>query len=171
MFVYVVGEEDHQTYKLVPDAGPAKWKFASDTPFKISPITAPLPNPPNGQFNDRTRNDVWMPGGFITVSSNGTDAKSGIVWVTMPFSASANHQVVLGVLRAFDASDVSKGQLWSSEDSGIPSDRLGMFAKFNPPTVANGKVYVATFQQERLDKTRPRVEGGDQPALVIFGPK
>ena len=173
MFVYVVGEEDHlKQYKLVPDAGPAKWKFASDTPFKISPITAPLPNPPNGQFNDRTRNDVWMPGGFITVSSNGTDAKSGIVWVAMPFSASANHQVVLGVLRAFDASDVSKGQLWSSEDSGIPSDRLGMFAKFNPPTVANGKVYVATFQQERLDNNaHKKLEGGDQPALVIFGPK
>jgi len=173
IFVYVMGEEDHlKQYKLVPDPGPAKWKFVLDTPFKISPVTAPLPNPPNGQFNDKTRNDIWMPGGFITVSSNGTDVNSGIVWVTMPFSASANHQVVLGVLRAFEASDVSKAQLWSSEDSGISADRLGMFAKFNPPKVANGKVYVATFQQERLDNNaHKKLQGGDQPALVIYGPK
>jgi hypothetical protein len=106
------------------------------------------------------------------VSSNGSDAKSGIVWVTMPFSNNANNEVVLGVLRAFDASDVSKGQLWSSEDSGVPADRLGMFAKFNPPTVANGKVYVATFQQERIDNgAHKKMDGGDQPALVIYGLK
>jgi hypothetical protein len=173
MFVYVMGEEDHlKQYKLVPDGGPTNWKFASDTPFKTSKESAPLPNPPNGLPNDKTRNTTWMPGGFITVSSNGGDAKSGIVWVTMPFSNNANREVVLGVLRAFDASDVSKGQLWSSEDSGVPADRLGMFAKFNPPTIANGKVYVATFQQERMDNGAHRkMEGGDQPALVIYGPK
>jgi hypothetical protein len=173
MFVYVVGEEDHlKQYKLVPDAGPAKWKFASDMPFKQSKETAPLPNPPNGLPNDKTRNMIWMPGGFISISSNGTDANSGIVWVTMPFGANANHEVVLGVLRAFDASDVSTGQLWSSEDSGIPADRLGMFAKFNPPTVANGKVYVPVFQQERIDNgAHKKMEGGDKPALVIYGLK
>jgi hypothetical protein len=173
MSVYIMGEEDHlKQYKLVPDVGPVNWKFASDTPFKKSKESAPLPNPPNGIPNDKTRNDIWMPGGFITVSSHGADAKSGIVWVTMPFANSANHEVVLGVLRAFDASDVSRGQLWSSEDSGVPADRLGMFAKFNPPTVANGKVYVATFQQERIDNgAHKKMDGGDQPALVIYGPK
>jgi hypothetical protein len=113
-----------------------------------------------------------MPGGFISVSANGTDTTTGIVWATMPFSNDANREVVLGVLRAFDASDVSKGQLWSSEDSGVPADRLGMFAKFNPPTVANGKVYVPTFQQERIDNGAHKIlQGGDQPALVIYGPK
>jgi hypothetical protein len=171
MFVYVVGEEDHlKQYKLVPDAGPAQWKFPSDAPFKTSPISAPLP--PAGTPNDKTRNEIVMPGGFITVSSNGTNANSGIVWVTMPFRNNANREVVLGILRAFDASDVSKPQLWSTEESGDAADRLGMFAKFNPPTVANGKVYVATFQQERIDNgAHKKLEGGDQPALVIFGPK
>jgi hypothetical protein len=47
-----------------------------------------------------------------------------------------------------------------------------MFAKFNPPTVANGKVYAATFQQERIDNgAHKKMDGGDQPALVIYGPK
>jgi hypothetical protein len=97
-----------------------------------------------------------MPGGFIAVSSNGTDP-AGIVWATMPFKADANTQVLLRVLRAFGASDASQPQLWSTEESGVPAVRLGMFAKFNPPTLANGKVYVGTFQEEALDAAKYRV--------------
>jgi hypothetical protein len=173
MFVYIMGEEDRlKQYKMVPDAGPAGWKFASDTPFKQSKEAAAFPNPPNGLFHDKSRNTIWMPGGFLTLSANGSDGASAIVWATMPFNANANHEVVRGVLRAFDALDISKGQIWSSEDFGVPADRLGWFAKFNPPVVANGKVYVAAFQQERIDNgVHLKAEGGDQPALVIYGLK
>jgi hypothetical protein len=176
MFVYINGEEDHlKQYKLIPDAEPggAGWKFESDAPFKISKESAPLPNPPNGLPNDKKRENVRMPGGFLSLSADGDKEGTGIVWVTMPYAESANMKVVQGVLRAFDASDVSKGQLWSSEDEGIPTDSLGMFAKFCPPTVANGKVYVATFQQERVDDNgvRQKMIGGDQPALAIYGLK
>jgi hypothetical protein len=173
MFVYVMGEEDRlKQYRLIPDAGSAAWKFEADAPFKKSKESVAFPNPPHGLFNDPTRNMIWMPGGFLTLSANGTDKDTGIIWATMPFNGNANHEVVRGVLRAFDASDVSKGQLWSTEDSGNPADRLGMFAKFNPPVVANGKVYVATFQEERMDNgVHMKAEGGDQPALVIYGEK
>lgn len=172
MFVYIMGEEDRlRQYKLVPDAG-AGWKFQAQTPFKISKESVAIPNPPNGLPFDKSRNMVWMPGGFITISANGTQASTGIAWATMPYSANANHEVVRGVLRAFDASDVSKGQLWSSEDSGNPNDSLGTFAKFNPPVVANGKVFVATFQQESLDnQVHKKAPGGNQPALAIYGLK
>jgi hypothetical protein len=115
-----------------------------------------------------------MPGGFLTLSANGTNADSGIVWATMPFREDANHEVVAGILRAFDASDVSKDQLWSSEESGDPNDSLGLFAKNNPPVVANGKVYVAAFQQETVDNnTRQhfRAAGELQSALAIYGLK
>ena len=115
-----------------------------------------------------------MPGGFLTLSANGTDSGSGILWATMPFREDANHEVVAGILRAFDASDVSKNQLWSSEESGNPNDSLGLFAKNNPPVVANGKVYVAAFQQETVDNnTRQHIKaaGGLQPALAIYGLK
>jgi hypothetical protein len=116
-----------------------------------------------------------MPGGFLSISADGNKDGTGIVWATMPFADNANLNVVRGVLRAFDASDVSNnanGQLWSSEDENIPADGLGMFAKFCPPTVANGKVYVATFQQERVDNgVHEKMPGGNLPALAIYGPK
>jgi len=115
-----------------------------------------------------------MPGGFLSVSASGD--QDGIVWVNMPFAENANLAVVRGILRAFSAADVSNGgtgQLWSSEDFGIPADGLGMFAKFCPPTVANGKVYVAAAQQERVDNGvhTKMLPGGDMPALAIYGPK
>jgi hypothetical protein len=170
-FVYLMGEESPvKQWKLVRDTGPAGWKFQSPMPMKASKATAPLPNNPF----DVTRNHVWMPGGFLTLSANGTDGGSGIVWATMPFREDANHEVVAGILRAFDAADVSKNQLWSSEESGNPTDSLGLFAKNNPPVVANGKVFVAAFQQETVDNNTRRhakAQGGLQPALAIYGLK
>jgi hypothetical protein len=47
-----------------------------------------------------------------------------------------------------------------------------MFAKFNPPVVANGKLFATTFQQERIDNgVHFKAAGGLQPALVIYGLK
>ncbi len=106
----------------------------------------------------------------MTLSAKDSLDASGILWVTMPVNGSANHDVVRGVLRALDASDVSKPELWNSENTGNEHDRLGYFAKFNPPTVANGKVYVATFQEEMLaGGTRTKNLQGEPPALVIYG--
>jgi hypothetical protein len=168
IFAYVMGEEDSlKQYKLIPDAGPAGWKFAADTPFKTSKETVGLP--PANVLNNPARN-IFMPGGFLTLSASGTDTATGIVWATMPFAENANRAVVRGVLRAFDAADVSKGELWDSELSG--NDGLGFFAKFNPPVVANGKVYVTAFQQENIDNNtgaHSKAHGGLMPALVIYG--
>jgi hypothetical protein len=88
----------------------------------------------------------------------------------MPYAANANHAVVRGVLRAFDAADVTN-ELWDSENTGNPNDQLGQFAKYNPPTVANGKVYVGTFQSEFVDANGRHMKNpnGDQPALAIYG--
>ena len=107
----------------------------------------------------------------MTLSAKGSDDGTGILWVTMPLDDNANHMVVRGVLRAFDASDVSKPELWDSANTGNGNDMLGQFAKFNPPTVANGKVYVATFQQETISAngTHSKNAQGDQPALAIYG--
>lgn len=175
MFVYIAGEEDPvKQYRLVPDtgAGGAGWKFESgNPPYRTSPVSAPYPNFPNGEFGQAGRDPVWMPGGFLALSADGSTDGTGILWVAMPYAGNANHMVVRGVLRAFDASDVSKPELWDSESTGNQNDRLGQFAKFCPPTVANGKVYVATFQQEFVtaNGTHVKAQGGDQPALVIYG--
>lgn len=76
----------------------------------------------------------------LTVSANGTAAGSGILWHThaLEFAHPA-----AGILRAYDAADLSK-ELWNSEQIPL-RDRLGFFSKFTAPTVANGKVYVPTF--------------------------
>lgn len=95
------------------------------TPFATSEMQAP----------------PGMPGGFLTISSNGVVANSAIVWATLPFAGDANWNTVPGVLRAFRANDLK--EIWNSRL--MPDDDFGNFAKFNPPVVVNGKVYVATF--------------------------
>jgi len=174
MFVYVCGEEDHvKQFRLIPDPDGAGWKFESEAPFKTSLESAPYPNYPTGLFGQPNREGIWMPGGFLSISASGTTDGTGILWVNMPLQANANHFVVRGVLRAFDASDISKRELWDSESTGNANDSLGQFAKFNPPIVANGKVYVAAFQQETILANGVHMnaqgQGVDQPALVIYG--
>ncbi len=75
----------------------------------------------------------------ITVSSNGTNAATGIVWQTSEDAAS---QPSSGILHAYQASDVSN-EIWNSGMNSL-RDGYGGFVKFANPTVANGKVYMAT---------------------------
>lgn len=89
-----------------------------------------------------------MPGGILAVSANGTNAGTGIVWASHQYSGDANQAVRPGVLRAFDARNVGV-ELWNSEQFSA-RDTVGNFAKFVPPTVANGTVYLATFSNRLL---------------------
>src|SRR3974390_2154218 len=82
------------------------------------------------------------PGGIMSVSANGTNAGSGILWAVVNTSSDANQAVVPGTLHAYNAQNVSS-ELWNSDM--LSRDSLGNLAKFVPPTVANGKVYMATF--------------------------
>ena len=84
-----------------------------------------------------------FPGGVLALSANGSAPGTGILWATRASTGGGGGP---GVLHAFDASDVSR-ELWNSEQEPA-RDRLGNFAKFNTPTVANGKVYVGTFSNQ-----------------------
>ena len=84
-----------------------------------------------------------MPGGFLSVSADGDKAGTGIVWSCTPYDANANWETVPGIVRAYDASDLGH-LLWESKQNAGRDD-VGMFAKFCPPTVINGRVYVSTF--------------------------
>jgi outer membrane protein assembly factor BamB len=84
-----------------------------------------------------------MPGGFLSLSSDGGRAGTGIVWSCAPYDANANWETVPGIVRAFDASDLSR-ELWDSKRNAARDD-AGMFAKFCAPTVVNGRLYVSTF--------------------------
>jgi outer membrane protein assembly factor BamB len=80
-----------------------------------------------------------MPGGFLSISANGD--RDGILWTTSPLSKDALIETVPGVMRAFDA--LTLKQLWSTDENA--SEDHFDFAKNCPPTIANGKVYLATF--------------------------
>ena len=84
-----------------------------------------------------------MTGGMLAISANGTNAGTGILWGSHQFTGDANQAVRPGIIHAYDAQDVSR-ELWNSEQFSI-RDSVGSYAKFVPPTVANGKVYLATF--------------------------
>jgi len=87
-----------------------------------------------------------MPGGFLSVSANGNKAGTGIVWSCTPYNANANWETVPGIVRAYDASDLGH-LLWDSKQNAGRDD-VGMFAKFCPPTIINGRVYVPTFSNQ-----------------------
>jgi hypothetical protein len=81
---------------------------------------------------------------MLSLTANGTATGTGILWAVVPLDGDANKQRgVHGIVLALNAEDVGQ-TLWTSEQvSG--RDRLGLFAKFTPPTVAGGKLFVATY--------------------------
>jgi hypothetical protein len=102
-----------------------------------------------GSLTLKSQNSERKPGhpsAIFTVSSNGTQTGTGIVWANVPLVGDAWHATATGALYAFDAADVSKASLWNSTMNA--ADNLGTYAKYSPPTVANGKVYVATFSNK-----------------------
>ena len=86
-----------------------------------------------------------IPGGMLSISADGTKSGSGILWASLGLGSTFMGEVVPGILRAFDARDLSR-ELWNSQQNR--RDDFGNFAKFNTPIVANGKVYLATFSHQ-----------------------
>jgi hypothetical protein len=84
-------------------------------------------------------------GATPVVSSNGTN--NAIIWLIDTSGALATPNSP-AILRAFDASDLSK-EIYNSAMAPNNRDTAGPAVKFTVPTVANGKVYVGT--QTELD--------------------
>jgi hypothetical protein len=84
----------------------------------------------------------------LSISSNGNTTGSGIVWAATSLTGNANAGTVPGQLWAFDAGNLTN-ELWDSQQDSA-RDAVGNFAKFAPPTVANGKVYLPTFSNQLL---------------------
>jgi hypothetical protein len=113
---------------------------------------------------------------MIAVSSNGTQPNTGIVWAVVPVNGDGNScRGVKGMLIAFDAEDVTK-ELWRSQAKNATAtdtaDSYGLLARFNPPTIAGGKVFVGTAG----DAEPLRRYGGPRPApgpakyyLAVYG--
>jgi hypothetical protein len=101
---------------------------------QTSPTTALVPD---SAFTSPSISTGQFPGFFTSVSSNGTTAGSAVIWaVGRPFDST--HDVTL---YAFDAA--TGAQLYSANAGTWPN--TGGDANI-VPTVANGKVYVASYQ-------------------------
>ncbi|MEZ4670209.1 MAG: hypothetical protein R3E39_20070 [Anaerolineae bacterium] len=110
--------------------------------FSVSTATRGIVPQP---VSESTLKAVGRPIGGMTISANGTDQSSGILWATFAPEADKNTDG-RGALLAFDATNLKK-LLWYSDQHG-ERDALGTLSKFAPPTVANGKVYVPTFSDQ-----------------------
>ena len=121
---------------------PQLYQFSEYTSLKSFPITGlTIGTAVNGSIAGPN----GAAGAFMSVSSP-SDASSGILWVTYPKpGCSANQNTCPGILRAMDALNV-KTELWNSDMNS--TDVVGNYAKTSCPTIANGKVYLATFSNK-----------------------
>ncbi|HET9634821.1 MAG TPA: hypothetical protein VFP26_02740 [Gemmatimonadaceae bacterium] len=119
--------------------------WSENDPLRAIPLT------PNGLLSLNSEMISTLPGptgqsgAILSVSSNGAQAGTAILWASYAWSGDAEHDVRPGILRAFDANDVNN-ELWDNQQN--PSDAAGNYAKFSAPTVANGHVYLPTFSNK-----------------------
>jgi hypothetical protein len=146
-FVYWNSAENGPTIYVWPEEDRVKaYRYNPATKFNSTPVQGVMGN-------------KGMPGGFLSISGNGS--RDGILWGAIPFDDDAWVGIVRGTLRAFDANTLKL--LWST-DQDDPGDYFD-FAKYVPPTIANGKVYLATFS-DRLNVYglhSPVATAGPQP--------
>ena len=126
----------------------------------ITPTNTPGPPPgdvPSGIRQFTYTSGQWVPGTDTTqftqentrgttpfISANGTS--DGILWMVdqgQPLQTPAASGPTNATLRAYNASDLSTGELYDSSQNGT-ADVPGYGIKFSSPVVANGKVYIST---------------------------
>jgi hypothetical protein len=107
------------------------------------PLSSYLLNASTAQFTlaSSSSHTYGFPGSTTSVSAAG--GQNGLVWALDTHSYCTHQSSSCGptVLHAYDASNLST-ELWNS--SMIAADEAGNAVKFSVPTVANGRVYVAT---------------------------
>jgi hypothetical protein len=110
--------------------------------FKYNPSTGTLD--PSRTVRSNVRAPDGMPGAAISLSANGSS--DGIIWASIP-RYDGQTQNVPGALVAFRATPLdgttTLDELWRDDDN------IG-FAKFNPPTIAGGKVFRPTFADKLI---------------------
>ena len=81
------------------------------------------------------------PGAMLSLTANGD--KDGILWAAIHATGDSWNESRPGILHAYDADDIDH-ELWNSLENPTRDD-CNNYSKMSPPTVANGKVYLASF--------------------------
>jgi hypothetical protein len=107
-----------------------------------------------------------MPGAALSLSAHGREPASGILWASRPLDADANRRNVEGILEAYDAAHIAGAEpIWTNRQN-LERDGGGFFAKFSPPTIADGRVFLSVFAPETPDRTPIP---GKSAQLVAYG--
>lgn len=100
-------------------------------------------NPSTSAFTLAATGSLTLPGqpaSALSVSANDMFAGTGILWAPHVDTNYEDNQVGQpGLLHAYDGATLQ--ELWNSDE--VASDSMGTLAKFVPPVVEKGKVYVA----------------------------
>jgi outer membrane protein assembly factor BamB len=128
-------------------AGEFIYIWSENDPLRAIPFdrTSNLLNR-GGEIDSRAAGPTGQSGAMLSVSSNGPKAGTAILWASYAITGDAEHGVRPGVLRAFDAGDITR-ELWNNRQN-LSRDGAGNYAKFAPPTIANGHVYLPTFSNQ-----------------------
>ena len=131
--------------RSAPNGGPLLYNWGVNDRLKAYPFNGrTFAASPSAQG---TATNQIFPGGILTLSANGDTPGSGVIWATTAGGGDAeNNPPVPGVLHAYDAGNVAN-ELWNTTLNAA-SDGFGNLAKFVPPVVANGKVYLATWSSQ-----------------------
>jgi outer membrane protein assembly factor BamB len=81
------------------------------------------------------------PGAMLSLSANG--GRDGILWAAIHATGDSWHESRPGILHAYEADNIEH-ELWNSLENAGRND-CGEYSKMAPPTVANGRVYLASF--------------------------
>jgi outer membrane protein assembly factor BamB len=161
-FLYVWPEKD--TLKRVQMTGTGFDRAIRDA---VSKLGAEVFAPP---WKDGVAAQVGMPGGMLTLSIDPTEPRAGVLFASVQtcgndtfwrpcsptlckdalYHGACVRQNRGGVLYAFDP--ITLKELWNNQqltgtDDPAPWRDDYDFAKFVPPTVANGKVFLATMSK------------------------
>ncbi len=123
---------------------PYAYQFSENSQLKAYPVS------PSGLGAAITNTTIAGPsgymGGFLSVSSNGPDPSTGLLWAYHAINGcNANGSECHGVLHAVRADDITK-ELWNSDMNA--TDNISVFNKFSCPTIALGKVYLAANRNQ-----------------------
>lgn len=129
VFFYVWPEKDYLwRYRIVQDG----------QRYRFDPAKRDEKRGAHSRMKSPSHRGMGMPGGILSLSGDSNASAAAIVWASLPKHDDAFVKDVPGVLRAFNGETME--QIWSNE-----ADATYLFAKYCPPTVANGRVYLATL--------------------------
>jgi hypothetical protein len=134
------------------------WTVNRSTPsgaLTLESTSQPLdPLPPDQQSNP----DTW-PGFFTSISSNGPDIDSAVIW-----AISRSPTITLHAFEARSSAGIVR-HLWSQEAGTWPN--TGGNANL-VPVVANGYVYVASYKQISIFGLHPQNRVAEFNAIISF---